>query len=135
MIVLTNGKKVFPEELESLIGQIPGVKESVVWGEESARDAVDIVASILIDREKIAAAAGSAEDSAIITMLQSKIKEVSAMMPSYKVIKYFVITEKDFAKTTTLKIKRPVVIQAIHDKLKAANHTMKSVHMRNYDLL
>ena len=135
MIVLTNGKKCFPEELEALLNQIPGVKESIVWGEESARDAVDIVASVLIDREKMAKSAGSSEDPAIAAWLQSRIKDVSTLMPAYKTIKYFVITEQDFIKTTTLKIKRPVMIQTIHDTLKAANQTMKAVHMKNIDLL
>lgn len=135
MIVLTNGKKCFPEELESLINQIPGVKESVVWGEDSSRDAVDIVASLLIDREKIAKAAGSAEDALIGAWLQSRIKEVSALVPSYKTIKYFVITETDFIKTTTLKIKRPAVIQGIHDKLTEKKQTMRSANMENIDKL
>ncbi len=135
MIVLTNGKKCFPEEIEALLNQIPGVKESIVWGEESARDAVDIVASILIDREKMAKSAGSSEDFTLSSWLQTKIKEVSTMMPAYKTIKYFVITEKDFIKTTTLKIKRPAVIQEIHSKLREKNQTMKSAHMKNIDFI
>ena len=51
MIVLTNGKKAFPEEIESLINIVPGVRESFVWGEESDRETDDICAKILsIDR-------------------------------------------------------------------------------------
>lgn len=135
MIVLTNGKKCFPEEIESLISNIEGVKESVVWGESSSRESVDIAASILIDREKISKSSGASDDEGITAWLSTKIKEVNSQMPAYKSIKYFAITEKDFIKTTTLKIKRPAVIKDIHDKLSNANQTMKSVHMKNIDTI
>ncbi len=135
MIVLTNGKKCFPEEIESLISHIPGVKESIVWGEDSSRESVDIVASILIDREKISKASSNESDLEIANYLQKALKEVNAQMPSYKAIKYFVITEADFAKTTTMKIKRPVVIKNIHDTLAAKSLTMKNANMKNIDKL
>ena len=135
MIVLTNGKKCFPEEIESLLNQIPGVKESLVWGEENARKAVDIVACIHIDREKMAKSAGSSESPALSAWLASRVKEVCTLMPAYKAIKYFIITEQDFIKTTTLKIKRPAMIADINDKLAAKNQTMKSAHTKNLDLL
>jgi long-chain acyl-CoA synthetase len=133
MIVLTNGKKVFPEELEAMVNDIPGVKETVVWGEQSSRDAVDVVATIHIDREKIAKAAGSSEDKEIAEWLVGKIKEVNALMPSFKNIKYFVITEQDFFKTTTLKIKRNPVVDAVHAKLEKVGQTMKGMNMKNLD--
>jgi long-chain acyl-CoA synthetase len=135
MIVLTNGKKCFPEEIEALVNQIPGVKESVVWGEQSSRDAVDIVASILIDQEKIKKASESVDDVQIAAWLQKKIKEVNTQMPSYKSIKYFVITEKDFIKTTTLKVKRPAVIKNVQDCMARNQLTMRSANMRNLDSL
>ena len=53
MIVLTNGKKAFPEEMESLLNNIPGVKEAFVWGAKDEKDAVDICAKLLIDRQVI----------------------------------------------------------------------------------
>lgn len=133
MIVLTNGKKCFPEEVEALINDIPGIKESVVWGENSSRDAVDIVAVLHIDREKIPQEADPSDDSKLTAWLSEKIKEVNSQMPAYKGVKYFIITENDFVKTTTLKIKRPEVIKTIHDKLQSANETMKGVHMKNID--
>jgi long-chain acyl-CoA synthetase len=37
MIVLPNGKKAFPEEIEFGVNRIPGVKESIVWGEDCRR--------------------------------------------------------------------------------------------------
>lgn len=135
MIVLTNGKKCFPEELETLIDRIPGVKESIVWGENSARDAVDIVSAIQINREEIAQEAGSAEDAAIAEWLQTRIKEINSTMPPYKMIKYFVITEKDFVRTTTLKIKRNIVLAEIHKILGNNELTMKAANLKNMDAL
>jgi long-chain acyl-CoA synthetase len=133
MIVLTNGKKCFPEEVEALLNDLPGIKESVVWGEKSARDTVDITAVIHIDREVISKETGSESDELIAHWLSEWIKKVNDQMPFYKGIKYFVITETDFMKTTTLKIKRPEVEKWIHGKLDAANETMKGAHLRNID--
>lgn len=135
MIVLTNGKKVFPEEIETLIADIPGLKESIVWGEYSSRDAVDIVAALHIDRDKISKAAGSAEDKAITEWLAAKIKDINATVPNFKNIKYFVITEQDFIKTTTLKIKRNVVVDGIHAKLEKVGQTMKGMNLKNIDII
>ncbi len=133
MIVLTNGKKVFPEELEAMLADIPGVSESVVWGESSSREAVDIVAVLHIDREKIARHAGASDDKAAAEWLSAKIREVNALVPNFKNIKYFVITEQDFVKTTTLKIKRNPVVDGIHAKLDKVGQTMKGMHTKNID--
>ncbi|MDD2392742.1 MAG: AMP-binding protein [Eubacteriales bacterium] len=133
MIVLTNGKKCFPEEIEALMTNIPGLKETLVWGENSSRDSVDIVAALHIDREKISKEAGSDSDEDIAKWLSVKIREVNDMMPNFKNIKYFVLTEEDFVKTTTLKIKRNVNVDMIHDKLEKAGQTMRETHMKNID--
>lgn len=133
MIVLTNGKKCFPEEVEALLNDIPGIKESVVWGENSSRDAIDIVGVLHVDREKIPQEAEPSDDSKLAAWLSEEIKEVNSKMPAYKGVKYFIITENDFIKTTTLKIKRPEVLKLIHDKLQSTNETMRSANMKNID--
>jgi long-chain acyl-CoA synthetase len=53
MIVLKNGKKVFPEEIEALINKLDYVKESFVWGEKMQNGDVEICAKIVIDEECI----------------------------------------------------------------------------------
>lgn len=135
MIVLTNGKKVFPEEVEALLLDIPELKESLVWGEKSSRDAVDIVAALNIDREKISKEINKNDDESIAKYLETKIKEVNSTMPNFKNIKYFVITEEEFVKTTTLKIKRNINVDIIHEKLEKAKETMRGMHMKNIDNL
>ena len=139
MIVLTNGKKAFPEEMESLLNNIPGVKEAFVWGAKDEKDAVDICAKLLIDRkvvgENLPVPDTTAGDNAIREYLSSKMKEVNHQMPAYKAIHYFVFSETEMVKTTTLKVKRPQEQQAIEEKLAASGKTMKAANGQNLDAL
>ena len=139
MIVLTNGKKVFPEELESLINLIPGVRESFVWGEKSERDSVVICAKILIDRQEIGKHLPVPEktpgDKSLLAYFHGYLKEINHEMPSYKAVRYFVFSEGEMVKTTTLKIKRPQELAAIHEILTRTEATMKSANGQNLDTL
>ena len=139
MIVLTNGKKAFPEEMETLLNNIPGVKETFVWGCKDDKDAVDICAKILIDRkvigENLPIPDTTAGDNAVREYLSAKIKEVNHQMPSYKAIHYFVFSETEMVKTTTLKVKRPQEQKAIEDQLEKAGTTMKAANGQNLDTL
>ena len=49
-------------------------------------------------------------------------------MPAYKAIKYFLITEEDLIKTTTLKIRRPQEQEKITGWLADRKQTMRSAH-------
>ena len=139
MIVLTNGKKAFPEEMESLLNNIPGVKEAFVWGAKDDKDAVDICAKLLIDRkvigENLPNPDTTAGDNAVREYLTAKMKEVNHQMPSFKAIHYFVFSETEMVKTTTLKVKRPLEQKAIEDTLAAAGTTMKAANGQNLDTL
>jgi len=139
MIVLTNGKKAFPEEMESLMNNIPGVKESFVWGAKDEKGAVDICAKLLIDREVIGKNLPipdtTAGDNAVREYLSAKMKEVNHQMPSYKAIHYFVFSETEMVKTTTLKVRRPMEQQAIEERLAKAETTMKAANGQNLDTL
>lgn len=139
MIVLTNGKKAFPEEIESLINLIPGVRESIVWGESSERDAIDICAKILVDRKEIGKYLPVPDktpgDNDISAYFNAQIKEINHQMPSYKSIRYYVFSEGEMIKTTTLKIKRNPEIESIHAVLDKADTTMKKASGQNIDTL
>ncbi len=129
MIVLTNGKKAFPEEIEFLVNRIEGVKESIVWGEATSHDTVDISAKIVINREALpAGAAESAEQ--LSAWLATQIKSINKDMPTYKAIKYFVWTEQDLIKTTTLKVRRPDELRRIHAWLEQQGQTMRTASGR-----
>lgn len=138
MIVLTNGKKAFPEEIEALLAEIPGVKEVFVWPNANDRNAYDICAKLLIDRSAVANALeikGEANDGDVSQFLIEKVKEVNHSMPAYKSVHHFVFSEEDMIKTTTLKIKRPKEKAAIEDRLKFNKTTMKEMDGKNLDRL
>lgn len=138
MIVLSNGKKAFPEEMETLINVIPGVKEAFVWGEEDGKN-VEICAKISIDRKEIGVNLPVPEktpgDIAIGAYLKEKIKEINRQMPSFKSIHYFVFTEEDLIKTTTLKVKRRMELESVHTALKKAVQTMKGANGQSIDTI
>ncbi|MDD2579345.1 MAG: AMP-dependent synthetase [Clostridia bacterium] len=132
MIVLTNGKKAFPEEIEFLIAHIPGVKESIVWGESSSRGAVDICAKLVLDPDSLPQeTAGDMEK--ISVYMNQQISEINRQMPPYKAIKYFVLSETDLVKTTTLKVKRPMEHDLIHQRLEALSSDMRSLSGKMID--
>ena len=115
VIVLKNGKNVFPEETETLINKIPGVKESFVFGKPDEEDANDLkmCVEVVFDRDTMKAEYGVETDEAIKNKLWEKIKEINKSMPKYKYVKELIITEEELIKTTTLKIKRHEEIKKV----------------------
>ena len=108
VIVLKNGKNIFPEELENVINRIEGIKESFVYGKPEPDDEMDLklCAKIVYDKSIMDDAYGISDEKEIYDLVWEKIKEVNKTMPSYKYIKEITITEEELIKTTTLKIKR-----------------------------
>jgi long-chain acyl-CoA synthetase len=138
MIVLTNGKKAFPEEIEAVLTEIKGVSEAFVWGNKNEREAIDICAKLLINRKTIGAELGlttEADDGQIETYLNDKIHEANHKMPQYKIVRNYVFSEEDMIKTTTLKIKRPKEQEHIESRLAELGHTMYDVNGKNFDKL
>jgi len=108
VIVLKNGKNVFPEELENVINRIEGVKESFVYGKPEPDDEIDLklCAKIVYDKNIMEETYGVKTEEEILEILWNKIKEVNKTMPAYKYIKEIKVTQEELIKTTTLKIKR-----------------------------
>lgn len=132
MIVLTNGKKAFPEEIEQLLNKIPGIKESMVWGEMNSRDAVDICAKILLDRDALPADIKE-DDTAVSVYLKKEIAQVNTQKPQYRAVQYFVFTEIDYVRTTTMKVKRQDEDRLIHSILDRTSGTMRELSGKNID--
>ena len=136
MIVLTNGKKAFPEEIEAVLTEIKGVSEAFVWGYANDRQAIDICAKLLINRKAIGAELGlttEPDDNQIEVYLNDKIHEANHTMPHYKSVHHYVFTEEDMIKTTTLKIKRPKEQAHIEGKLTECGRTMAEMNGKNFD--
>ena len=115
VIVLKNGKNIFPEEMESLVNKIEGVKESFIFGKQQSDDKEDIKINVKIvfDREIMKEAYKVESDEKILKVLKDKIKEINKIMPKYKAIRGILITEEPLIKTTTNKIKRQANLDLI----------------------
>ena len=108
VIVLKNGKNVFPEEIETVINKIEGVKESFVYGQAEEDDKIDlkVCAKIVYDKEFMKEIYHAEKEEEIYDILWDKIKEINKTMPEYKYVKRITVTEEELVKTTTQKIKR-----------------------------
>lgn len=106
VIVLKNGKNIYPEELEILLNKIEGVKESFVYGRPEEDGDFKIEAKLVYNPEIIKEKYNEEDENKIKEILWQEVKKVNKTMPAYKYIRDIKITTKDFIKTTTQKIKR-----------------------------
>ena len=108
VIVLKNGKNIFPEEMENLVNKIEGIRESFIFGKIQSNDEnnIKINVKIVFDRDVMKDVYKVEEDEDIYKVLSKKVKEVNQTMPSYKAIRGMILTEEPLIKTTTNKIKR-----------------------------
>ncbi len=103
LIVLDNGKNVYPEEIENYLLSIPYVQEVIVKakkndiGQETA-----LCAEVFLNQEKVE----EMHIEHIEKKLKNDIAECCKDLPMYKKISDIEIREKEFEKTTTNKIKR-----------------------------
>ena len=108
VIVTSNGKNIFPEELETYLGRTPYVAESVVVGYMNPKKKdYDIVAIIRPDLDRMVEDFGAdyTRDQ-LETELKKAISEVNGIVQSYKRIETFVLRDEEFPKNTSRKIKR-----------------------------
>ena len=103
VIVLKNGKNIYPEEIEALIDKIPYVVENVVMGEEEGDD-YRLVAHVVYDPEAEALKDKSIEE--IQAIVDADMEKINDEMPKYKRVKQTYLRTEEFEKTTTQKIKR-----------------------------
>lgn len=113
VIVLKNGKNVYPEEIESLINKSDLITESMVFGIPASDGDVTLAVKVVYNKEKITEKYGEISENEIKDKIWNYIKEVNKTMPKYKYIKKLFLTDKELVKTTTLKIKRNVEINEI----------------------
>ncbi len=108
MIVLKNGKKVFPEELETLVNRIEEVKECMVYGMPDKNDPNDIKLSVKVvyDKEAVNEKYPNITREELEKNIWQKIKEINKTFPPYKYIKNMILTDEELIKTTTKKVKR-----------------------------
>ena len=108
VIVLKNGKNIFPEEMEAIINKIDGVKESFIFGKAQSDDKNDIKINVKIvyDEEIMNEKYNAKTEDEIRKVIAKEIKNINNNLPRYKAIRGFILTKKPLIKTTTNKIKR-----------------------------
>ncbi len=118
MIVLKNGKKVFPEELETLVNRLEIVEESMVFGLPDENDKTDIKLSVKIVYSKEVAKEKYVDKSEeeLYNIVWEQIKELNKTFPRYKHIQNLILTDEELIKTTTKKVKRQEEMKKILGK-------------------
>ncbi len=104
LIILSNGKNVYPEELETEIGRIYGVGEAIVYeGESRSKASLDlIVAEIYPDEEALQLREITDKEQ----YFNEEIAKINARVAPYKKIGLVKLRDSEFPKTTTRKITR-----------------------------
>ncbi len=106
VIIASNGKNVYPEELEEKLNRVSAVRECVVVGREEASGEVVITAVIVPNYEVLGE---GTTDTAVSFILKEAIAQINRTLPPYKHINRFEVRHEDFEKTLSKKIKRFLV--------------------------
>jgi len=108
MIVLKNGKKVFPEELETLVNRIELVEECMVFGmpDEKDKDDVRISVKIVYNKEFAKEKYPEKTEDELYQIIWNEIKNLNTTFPRYKHIQKMILSSEELIKTTTKKVKR-----------------------------
>lgn len=118
VVVTQNGKNIYPEEIELMLGHIEEIKECMVYGkeEEGSKELV-ISAKVIPNYEKIEEKYGEdLTDEEIYKIIWGEIKKANKKLTSYKSVKNLEIKKDEFEKTTTMKIKRFAEMQKDKEK-------------------
>lgn len=108
VIITKTGKNIFPEEIEYYLMLEDDIAEVIVYGKEHVIEGDLVCTAIIYPEYNELKAKGITEDADIYNRIREIVDEVNAKVPHYKKIRRIEIRDKDFVKTTTLKIKRQV---------------------------
>ncbi len=107
VIVLNNGKNVFPEEIEEYLAKIENICEAVVVGrKKESSDEVVLTALVYPDFTKYAS---DTDINEIAADIKQKVLLLNKKLPSFKQIRNIEIRKNEFEKTSSRKIKRFLV--------------------------
>lgn len=112
VIVLKNGKNIYPEELEILIAKLPYVEESMVFGYPKDDDLI-VSVEITYNKEYVEENFKDFSKDELHKKIWEDIKEINKGLTNYKHIKKLIITDEPMIKTSTAKVKRHEEIEKI----------------------
>lgn len=109
LIVTPAGKNIYPEEIEAEINLRPLILESIVYGYEKEHGE-EIRAVVVPDYEAIGEhyPKKHLSDKDIYKLIANEVKTVNQTLAGFKRIKSFTLTDEEFPKTSTRKIKRHI---------------------------
>lgn len=121
VIVLRNGKNVYPNEIEELINKISYVKESMLFARNNSSKDTLLEAKIVYDEKELKQECEDIDlenQEVIQEKIMEHIKEkVNANLANYKHVKKILITTEPMKKTTTSKVKRKVEMKKIAENI------------------
>lgn len=114
VIVTRNGKNIFPEEVEIYINSSPAVAESIVFGDDTGDETL-VSAAIYPNMEALQEIlkTENVTKEDIKKAVSEAVRDTNRKLPNYKKIRSYYISDEEFIKTTTKKIKRQVNIDKI----------------------
>ena len=112
VIVLKNGKNIYPEEIELLVNNLPYVSESMVFGLPKDDDLL-LSLKLVYNKEYVKEKYGDISEEDLKQKIWADIKNINKTLTNYKHIKNLIITDEEMIKTTTAKIKRQEEIKKI----------------------
>ena len=101
VIILSNGKNVFPEELEEHIAPVPEILEAVVTVRETNGEPV--LTAICVPNPDLVT---ETDDERVYAIMKSKIDEINKTLPSYKKMLRVEVRREPFERNTAKKIMR-----------------------------
>ena len=112
VIVLKNGKNIYPEEIELLVNNLPYVSESMVFGLPKDDDLL-LSLKLVSNKEYVKQKYGDISEEDLKQKIWADIKDINKTLTNYKHIKNLIITDEEMIETTTAKIKRQEEIKKI----------------------
>ena len=109
MIVLSGGKKVFPEEVEAVLEKSHYIAETCVLGVSrsfGSKDGTEEITAVIVPKDELY---NSYSDEDIERMIKLDIKTLSMHLAQYKRPTNIIISKEALPKTTTRKVKRKEV--------------------------
>jgi long-chain acyl-CoA synthetase len=107
LIVMNNGKKISPEEYESVLRECPWIKEVIAYGANTGSSVDDVKIAIMVYPDPDATAGLTSFE--ILAQLQAEVDELNSKLPTFKQIQMINIRDTEFSKTAKKSIKRKIV--------------------------
>ncbi|HSK71376.1 MAG TPA: AMP-binding protein, partial [Pyrinomonadaceae bacterium] len=123
VIIDSNGKNIYPDEIEDLYGKSPFIKELSVVGLPD-EDGGEKIAALVVPDYEYDIALSRAETN---KKVEEYFREVSGSLPFFKRVKVLHLTPFELPRTATRKVKRPEVVEMLQNLEERARKKTKAV--------